>query len=220
MKPLFIIGLASLALSAPDYAQIPAPPLPRREARPWIPTQGILESFLAKTKNAVVIKRPLGRLTGLNQTKAIFAAVVASDPLDTTVKVKGLEIQLEEGKRRVTVYLDDDRAEESGRDSLKEFQDELAHLADKGKLLEHWQNHNPMATEWATTAQALNRPAALPEYCCPRNTVFSAGWYRREEELGVTMDPDWPLGSFYFPKVTLSEVVEIVQSGRAFLDGN
>jgi hypothetical protein len=77
---------------------------------------------------------PLGSLPGLDQAKAIFMAVVASDPTGTAVKVKGLKIQLEEGKRRVT---DDDRDEESGRDSLQEFQDDLARLADKEKVLEY-----------------------------------------------------------------------------------
>jgi hypothetical protein len=77
-----------------------------------------------------------------------------------------------------------------------------------------------MATAWGTTTGALNRPAGLPEYCCPRNTVFNAAWYRREEELGVMMDAAGPPGSFYFPNVTLGEVVEIVRSGREFLDGN
>jgi len=203
---IIVIALASLALATPITAQFPAPPLAGREIRPavYTHTESALESFLTKRKDAVVIQKPLGILTGRNHTQAIFTAIVASDPVDTAVKFKGLKIELQGENGKATEYLDYDRDRESGRDSLQEFQHQLAHIADKEKMLEQWRSQMPASSIRGTVIGAPN---------------LNVGWYQRQEEIGVEIAvTDSALGWFYFPNADLHDLLEMVRAGCTFLN--
>lgn len=181
---------------------------------------GLLESFLKRHPDAVLTKRLLGTLEGRGATKATFTAVVASDPADPATKVKGLVVQLEDGDRKATVYVDDDRDEAMHEDSLWEFQRRLERLPDKDKALEYWRRAGSANSEWTFGGIAHNRPADSPRYCCPRNGVLGVGWYKHGEEVGVVIDALDPFRLFYFPGLEMAKVVEMVAAGRAFLNAN
>src|SRR5258708_6531943 len=81
----------------------------------------VLGAFLMRVANASVRKKEVGVITGSNTDRATFTAIVAWDPANPAVKVKGLEVRLVEGDLKGTVYIDDDK-DESPHGSLVEFQ--------------------------------------------------------------------------------------------------
>jgi hypothetical protein len=169
--------------------------------------------------------------------KATFEALVAWDPAFPSHKVKGLRILLSEGAGEDewtdTVYLDDDRDERFGRDSLKEFQDDLAFVAAlKGEA------QGPYPAMQGSSASADNR--TTPERYVPRNGEINIGWYHDGKQFGVDVGTYWHFGPaaqcrwqcgevglptvasdwhdwLYFPGEDLAHVVDMVARGRAFL---
>jgi hypothetical protein len=227
--------LAAVVTSGETLAQTPAV---ATKVHP-----GILGAFLQTTKNPSSLEESLSNLAGSGGARASFAALIVWDPAFPTARVKGLRVELSEVGWRDTVYLDDDYDEETGWDSLKRFEDEMARVAaDRNKLLER----NPNLSGSGTTA--LNR--INPELFIPRTSVLNVDWYRDEEHFGVAMSTGWHLGPpadrtspregprwecgdpdltnasyvwhswLYFPREDLAHVVEIVARGRAFLQAH
>jgi hypothetical protein len=205
--PLMSPPAAKALLPAESQAPFSALPQPSVPAPP-----GLLETFLADHPDAVLTKRELGTLEGRGATRATFTAVVASDPADPTKKVKGLEVHLEDGVHKATLYLDDDRGEETPQDSLRAFQQGLDRWADKDKVLEYWRSDGRGESYRDLVISVPNRLGG--------HAVIDVGWYKHGEELGVAIASLSPRVWYYFPGVELAEVVKIIAAGRAFLDSN
>ena len=194
----------------------------------WAPTPpGRIETFLSKTPNAIITKSVLGVLVGPAGRKATFAAIVADDPSRPGVKIKGIEIEMEDGARELKIYLDDDRSAHARVESLREFAFSLNRLATKSAdtaFGEQTKESEAMkSSSEAETTGAHNRAAGNHEYCCPRYTAFNAGWYRRGEESGVRIDDGGKTRNgfiVYFPNSRLSQVVNFIEAAKDWLDLN
>jgi hypothetical protein len=212
----------------PALLVFPAIAIAQGTVIPWAPTPpGLIETFLSKTPNAIITKNVLGVLVGPAGRKATFAAIVADDPSHPGVKIKGIEIEMEDAARELKIYLDHDRSADARVESLREFAFNLNHLvtksADTASRGQSKESEATKSSSGAETTGAFNRDAGNPEYCCPRYTAFNAGWYRRGEELGVRIDDGGKTRNgfiVYFPNSRLSQVVDFVDAGKEWLDSN
>jgi hypothetical protein len=195
---------------------------------PWRPTPpGLLETFLSSTPNTSIAKNFLGVLVGPAGEKATFTAIVAEDPTHPCIKVKGIEIEMEDAARQLKVYLDDDRSADGRLESLRLFVFSLNQLATKSANTSFAQpteaSEATASSSGAITTGAHNRAASNPEYCCPRYTAFNAGWYHKGEELGVRIDDGGKTRYgfiLYFPNTRLSQVADFIEAGKDWLDLN
>jgi hypothetical protein len=191
---------------------------------PWAPTPpGLLEAFLSKTQNATVTRKAVGELVGPSR-KATFTAIVAKDPSNPGIRMKGIEIEMVDADRKLKIYLDDDRSADGHAESLRQFVFGLKELATKVANTHFAEiTTEPEARRTSVMAGAYNRAAGNPEYCCPRYTALDAGWYRQGEELGVRIDEAGKTRygfTLYFPNAKLSQVADFLESGKDWLDSN
>ena len=185
----------------------------------------VLGAFLKRVANASVRKKEVGVLTGSNTDRAKFTAIVAWDPANPAVKVKGLEVRLVEGDLKVTVYIDDDK-EEPPHGSLVEFQDLLTQLVRRKEEVikrchegdEKACNEPGITSPGFVTTGALNRSAPSQSEYYPRFTILNAGWYGGAK--GVLIVSGNPAIDVRLPGVDLDDVVKAIAAGRAFLDAN
>lgn len=186
--------------------------------RPFIPAPpGPLETSLASNPNAPVVKKQTGILLGTNQEKAVFIAIVASSPSVPSAKFKGMEIQITDDGHPYTLYLDYEPAAPPHRkDNFQDFLQLLADLADKNAVIKRFYEQVPSATEasrWGMTTGADFHGS----------DVLNIGWWHTEEDMGVRIDDGRrsPIpGCFYFPGVTVAQVVGIINAAREFLVTN
>jgi len=226
-------GVASQGLATRQRVlETPATPLTAadsllsRSSGPAVPPPpGLLETFLDRHPDAVLVKKALGTLEGREGTRATFTAVVASDPADPASKAKGLVVQFEHADRKATAYIDDDRDEEIHQDSLRQFQESLERMPKKDEAGGNWRpagstnSKQTFSLDWDFGGHAENRQGDSTSYCCPRFAAITIAWYKRGEELGlVIFGPH--LGMFWFPGDQRAQVVEMVAAGRAFLNAN
>lgn len=203
---------------------LPSMTISQETASSWEPTPpGLLETFLSRTQNASINKKLLGVLGGPANPKATFTAIVAEDPSHPSVRVKGIEIEMEATTRKIKVYLDDDHSADSRDESLREFAFSLNRLAQEPSdtIFESTKRARATKSKMVSTG-AHNRAADNEEYCCPRYPAFNAGWYLRGDELGVRIDDAGKTrdGILYFPNVKLTRVADFIIAGKAWLDLN
>jgi hypothetical protein len=169
----------------------------------------LLMTALARC-NTCAEKKALGTLRSQETATASFEAVIVSDPVTPEVKVKGLKVELKQGDGHLIIYVDDDRADETPWDSLKEFQDALARLAGWGDRILRDRK------KYYIGDSVANR--ALPDRFTPRLPVLNVGWYKEANVLGVAIDFPTGVGPrFFFPKADIADLRDIVARGRAFL---
>jgi hypothetical protein len=215
---LLVFGVATAMMQAQAGAQQTGPNVAAQ-----LPS--CLESFLTANPGATRTTKLLRSLTGVGdvwdtetnlvrqaQITAIFTAMLASLPGDSTVREKGLEVRIEylgnHGEQRLLrrIYIDED--------ILDQFDDELGRLL---QLERDWQHQHPLGYRTESehppcgSSPAGRRGKALP---------LSAGWYWKVDPAG-----DEPVGrvclqvsgEYYFPQAKLEQLIEIVAKGRAFL---
>ena len=180
---------------------------------------GILESFLANTSNPATVTRSIRTVTGEGGTRASFVAVVASDPLDPQQKVKGVKVLLGGPNGETVVYLDDDCDKAARFDSLRDFQAELSRAAREYPGLKNSHTNPAFRTVVGIGGADLNRWGGSLDYF-PRFVALHVSPYKKGDQLGVVMNPGRSNIWFYFPTLTLNDIVEIVANARAFLDAN
>lgn len=185
----------------------------------------VLGAFLVRVPNASVRKKEVGVLTGSNTDRATFTAIVAWDPANPSVKVKGLEVRLVEGDRKGTVYVDDDK-QEPPEGGLEEFQRDLTRLVQrKQELIKRCREGDQTAcNEPGITApgtartNARNRDVASQDQHYIWYGVMDAGWYGGAK--GVVIGSGSPDIDVRLPGADLDDVVKAIAAGRAFLDAN
>ena len=213
MKNTGLLVLVAASMTSSPY--LAAQSCPRVADEP-----GLLASFLRCNRGAATQRNFVGGLESPGGAKAILIAIVAWDPAKPAIKVSGVEVRLEEGTRKGTIYLDHDQDQESERDSLRDFQNDLARITDKDNAVQYWRIHDPAAAEWVTTVGATNRSELLVpgggHGYVPRDTVLSAGWYKRGDQVGLTIEcRGW---YYYFPNVSVTKLVDIIAAARDFLE--
>jgi hypothetical protein len=197
---LLLIGLMVGGVSHPIAGQTAPPITPDRPS--------LLMTALARC-NTCAERNALGTLRNQGTATASFEAVIVSDPVAPEVKVKGLEADLKQGDWHLTIYLDDDRADETAWDSLKQFQDALARLAGWGdRILDE-------RKKYYIGDSVANR--AIPDRFTPRLPVLNVGWCKEGNVLGVAIDSPSTGPRFFFPKADIADLRDIVARGRAFL---
>jgi hypothetical protein len=189
-----------------------------------------LKNFLLHTKNATVVGKEVGVFTGIGKDKATFTAIVAWDPHQPAVKVKGIEVHLQEGGREWAVYLDDDK-EDATHCNLVEFQEDLIRLARlKQKLTERCTagyeascNQPGLTAPGCASTSVTNRSEPTQDGYYPRDSVMGAGFCGSGRAVLINCaipragDPGIAV---MLPGADLNDVVKAIAGGKAFLDAN
>ncbi len=167
---------------------------------------GALETFLLSTANASVKCQELGTLPAPADAMVKFSAIVAEDPLSKK-KAKGLKVELKNGDQSDAVHLDEE--------GLKEFQEYLASQQEK-----HLDRYSPAELEKPYVNSAVNRSTANGELY----VGLDLGFYRHERAFGLFLHAPWGTRHhtvvLYLPNATISQAIDLVAAGRAFLQGN
>lgn len=177
--------------------------------KPAPPQASSLALALAQMPDAAKREKSLGSLEGHSGARTIFTAVEVGDPKDHNVVVRGLRIRLEQGSRRVTVYLDD---ENHGLDA-----DPQDYFADVARMIAREIEERIQPPKGAEVVAGgdlalSNRRSGV---------VLNLGWWRDEED-GIcrfrfhTED----CGNFEFPEDALPKIVGIFTAASRFLNGN
>jgi hypothetical protein len=174
---------------------------------------GKLESLLIATSKASLNKKVLGVLE--SSGKATFTGIVATNP-NTDAKVKGLEIYLEEGDLKTVAYLDEEclkRVEKSLRSLIMSQQ----YIAD------NWKDYSHQELEEPSVTLAYNEVPGTDEHA-DKAGVTAIGFYGHEGGFGLYLGVFWGRlhhsGQFYFPKTSLSDLLQIIQGANTFLIAN
>lgn len=180
--------------------------------RPFIPPPpGPLETFLANNANATVVRKQAGTLVGSNQDTAVFFAIVASSPADSTVKFKGMEIRITDAGRTSALYFDYEPASRNeSRDNFQLLLDRLADATTEGGHMDLVREQVAGATRWGTSAEGLVRNQA----------VLNIGYWHGDTDTGVTIWDAHRDHWTYFPTATFKQITACVKAAREFLVTN
>ena len=165
-----------------------------------------LGPFLGKAHRGAFESRSLGSITGIKGTIATFRAVSAFDAAEPAYQVRVLEVGLDDGVRRETICLKDDRLAQNLY-TLGFFQEVLAHVVaeEKAKDSEGGRGMTAPASNWAPPG--------------PGPILLNAGWWRTLAGQTFTVIDTTSEGHLsYFPANALEELCRIVSLARTFLE--
>ena len=180
--------------------------------RPFIPPPpGPLETFLANNPNATVVRKQTGILVGSNRDTAVFFAIVASSPADSTVKFKGMEIRITDAGRTSAMYFDYEPAvRNESRDNFQLLLDRLADATTEGGHISLVREQVAGATRWGVSAEGSFRNQA----------ILNIGYWHGETDTGVTIWDAHRDHSTYLPGSTVEQAMACVKAAREFIITN